>query len=101
MCSPASTKLSFGCHNLNSTISDPMAASDARISVNSGPMKFDTKNCVPANATPHSAAAGRTPFSAGHPPITRMRYAGTISETGAQMRPTPALRRSSGSLVIV
>ena len=41
--------------------SAPMAASEDRISVSCGPMKFETKNCVPANAMPHAAAAGSTP----------------------------------------
>ena len=38
-----------------------MAAIAARISVNCGPMKFDTKNCMNANAIPQAAAAGQTP----------------------------------------
>ena len=63
-------------------------------------MKFETRNCTPPKAIPHTSAAGRTPFSAFHPPITMIRYAGTINEIGAQMRPTPALRRSIGKPVI-
>src|SRR5674476_1210406 len=54
----------------------------------------------PAPGAPHIAAAGSTPRSPFQPPITRIRYAGTNSDTGAQMRPTPALSRSSGSPVV-
>ena len=48
-----------------------------------------------ANTIPHTAAAGSTPLSAFQPPITITRYAGTNRETGAQMRPTQALRPAS------
>jgi len=40
-----------------------------------------------------------TPLSF-HPAITTIRYAGMNSETGAQMRPTPALKRSTGKPVV-
>ncbi len=83
-----------------SRISDPMAAMDARISVSCGPMKFETTNCVPAKAMPQTAAAGQTSRKPRLPAITRIRYAGMNSETGAQRRPTPALRRSTGRPVV-
>src|SRR5205085_94160 len=44
--------------------------------------------------------AGRTARSPFQPDITTIRYAGMISDTGAQIRPTPALRRSSGRPVV-
>ena len=72
--------------------SAPIAAKAPRMSVSCGPKKFETRNCVPAKAMPQTAAAGSTPLSPLNPPITRIRYAGTNSETGAQMRPTPALK---------
>ena len=34
-------------------------------------MKLDTKNCVPANAMPQTAAAGSTPRRPFQPPITQ------------------------------
>ena len=37
---------------------------------------------------PQTAAAGATARNAFMPPMTKTRYAGTNSETGAQMRPT-------------
>src|SRR5437016_8669693 len=77
-----------------------MAAIDARTSVSWGPIKFETRNCVPANAIPHTAAAGRTPRSPLQPHMTMIIYAGMKSETGAQMRLTPALSRSMGSLAV-
>src|SRR5947207_16030343 len=77
-----------------------IAAMEDRMSVNCGPMKLDTKNCVPAKAMPHIAAAGSTLFNPLHPLITMMRYAGTKSEIGAQIRPTAALRRSRGRPVV-
>src|SRR5262249_36955380 len=76
-----------------------IAASDARISVRSGPMKFETRNCTEANVMPQIAAAGNTDFKPFHPDMTMIKYDGMNSETGAQMRPTPALNRSTGRLV--
>src|SRR5690348_17024360 len=49
---------------------------------------------------PQAAAAGSTLRKPVHPLMTAIRYAGTNSETGAQMRPTPALNRSSGRPVV-
>src|SRR5215831_14059629 len=82
------------------TSSAAIAAREDRMSVNWGPMKLDTTNCVPANAMPHAAAAPNTLLSPLQPLITAIRYAGTKREIGAQMRPTPALNRSRGSPVV-
>ena len=51
-------------------MSAPIAAIDARMSVSSGPMKFETANCVPANAIPQTAAAGKTPRRPLQPHMT-------------------------------
>src|SRR5436190_5849370 len=80
--------------------SDPMAAIEARISVSSGPMKFETANCVPAKAIPHTAAAGRTARKPAQPHTTAIIYAGINKETGAQIRPTPALKLCRGRPVV-
>src|SRR3989304_3626540 len=58
-------------------------------------------NCTPANAIPHTATAGRTPRSPLQPHITPIMYAGMNNDTGAQIRPTPALSRSSGRPVVM
>src|SRR5690348_127098 len=73
-----------------------MASNDARISVRSGPIKLETRNWVPAKVMPQAAAAGSTDFKPFHPDITIIRYEGINNDTGAQMRPTPALNRSTG-----
>ncbi len=49
--------------------------------------------------TPATAAAGQTSVSALHPPMVSTRYAGRMRETGAQIRPTTPLTRSTGSPV--
>src|SRR5438477_4767566 len=78
----------------------PMATSDEAISVSSGFTKFENANWVPAKVMPQTAAAGNTALRPFHPDMTAIRYAGTIMETGAQMRPTPAARRSNGRPVV-
>ncbi len=55
---------------------------------------------MPANDTPHTSAAGKTRASSLNPPITTTMYPGTISDSGAQIRPIPALNRSSGRPVM-
>jgi hypothetical protein len=61
---------------------------------------LEIANWVPAKNMPHTAAAGSTARRLFQPPITTIRYAGMIKETGAQIRPTPALSRSMGSPVV-
>ena len=87
--------------NRSMATSAVMAASDERISVSSGPMKFETRNCVAAKAAPHPKAAPHTPSRPRHPLITTTRYAGRISDTGAQIRPTSCESRARGNPVTV
>ena len=78
-----------------------MQVSELAISVNSGPTKFETVNCIPANDTPHAMIAGATSMARRHPAITTMRYAGMKSEIIAQRRPTIALSASTGKPVML
>src|SRR5262245_40700041 len=78
----------------------PMATSEDAMSVSRGFTKLENRNWVPANEMPQTAAAGNTALRPFHPDITNTRYAGTIREIGAQMRPTPAERRSNGRPVV-
>src|SRR5262249_31114189 len=91
---------SGGFPNFTMTKSDPIAAIEARMSVSSGPTRFEIANCVPANAIPQIAAAGRTARNPDQPQTTTIMYAGINKDTGAQILPTPALNCCNGRLVV-
>src|SRR6185437_12079661 len=91
---------SLGFQTRHSITNAAIAINDDSMSVRYGPTKFETRNCVPANATPQVIAAGITPANPRQPPSTSTRYAGMNNESGAHTRPTFALRLLSGSPVI-
>ena len=55
----ANCQTSRGCQKRSNTASDPMETSAARMSVSSGPTKFDTRNWTIAKDTPVTRTAGR------------------------------------------
>src|SRR5262245_49992319 len=90
----------FGRQNLTMRPVTTMHVSELTMSVSSGPTKFDTRNCMLANDTPHATIAGQTSKARANPAITTIRYAGMNTETIAHRRPTIALNDISGSPVV-
>jgi hypothetical protein len=69
-CSPSRRKIAAGFQNFSTSTIAPMQTSDARMSVSSGPIRFDTNNSTSANETPQTAIAGSTSTARRHPAIT-------------------------------
>ena len=71
--SPLSRRMVFGFQNFITSTITAMQVNELTMSVSSGPTKFDTKNCMLANETPHAMIAGSTSSAPFHPVITTMR----------------------------
>src|SRR5580700_5439583 len=63
----------WGFQKRSRITSAEMAASELRMSVRYGPMKFDVANWTLANASPQTAAAGQTRRNPERPFITKTR----------------------------
>ena len=87
-----------GCQNRSRSSTDPIEASEARMSTSSGPMKLETRNCTRAKETPTVSAAGQTSKVALRPASAQTSQKGTIRAKNGSWRPTIALRVSTGSL---
>ena len=62
-----------GFHSFSTATITMMQVSELMMSVRSGPMKFDTRNCMPANDRPQAAIAGSTSSARVVPAITTSR----------------------------
>ena len=95
--SPSIRHTLAGCHTLPkknaSTSSVPMPP---RISTSDEPMKFDQKNWMDANVTPHTTRPGQTARTSRVLHMIRISQNGRIRTTMGRMRPIIALKSASG-----
>jgi len=71
--SPSRRTMLAGRHSFSTNTITTMHVSELMMSVSSGPMKFDTYSCMPANDSPHAMIAGRTSSAFLGPVITTTR----------------------------
>ena len=71
--SPSRCMTLRGLQNFITRTITAIHVNELAISVSSGPMKFDTVNCIPANDKPHAIIAGATSSARRPPAITTMR----------------------------
>ena len=62
-----------GRQSFNTATMTMMQVSELMMSVRSGPMKFETSNCMPANDTPQAMMAGSTSSARGAPAMTTIK----------------------------
>src|SRR6266542_5003286 len=79
-------QLSFGLQNFSSTTSATMDETDAIMSTSIGPMRFETRNCGTANATPATSAASQILIMPRKPAIAHTTQNGTMSEKNGSCR---------------
>src|SRR3954471_21068951 len=72
--SPSSRRMLGGVQNFITSTITTMHMSELAMSVSSGPTKLETRNCVPANDTPHATIAGSTSRARRPPTMTTTRY---------------------------
>ena len=89
-----------GFQSFNTSTIAAMQLSELRMSVSSGPMKFETANWTTAKDPPQMSTAGSTSTARFQPASTTTRYIGMISEIMAQSRPTIALSGITGMPVM-
>src|SRR5260370_39610776 len=76
----ANRQTSAGFQKRSSTARQPIETSAARMSVSSGPPKYETRNCTIAKETPGTSTAGRISRIRLQPASTTIREAGVRIE---------------------
>ena len=78
----------FGCQNFMNTANATSDTNAESTSGNSGPKKFEDKNCVTANVIPDTRTAGNTSIVFFHPVIINTRKNGMKIDKIGNCRPT-------------